>query len=173
MILTLKSKNQKKIGHVFLRLFTWNHPLVLLSASVERFFVSGRQDFRQSFWTGLAPLITGPPPTSFTTLSKKNVTCYVWHITCDKWQVTYDKWQVGGGKHSLKISALTVWELKVTCDTWHMTREKLHTGDDEHCVNISGPYLLWFGCEGVLKFLNERMTQLINDKGVCRTAPAT
>ena len=30
--------------------------------------------------------------------------------------------------------------------------------------------LALFGCEGVVKILTERMTQLINNRGVCRTA---
>ena len=29
ILLTFKVKNQKKIGHVFLGLFTWNHPNAL------------------------------------------------------------------------------------------------------------------------------------------------
>ena len=42
---------------------------------------------------------------------------------------------------------------------------------------MSAPYLLRFGSEGVLKIFPQRITQLINllmnDEGVCRTAPAT
>ena len=47
----------------------------------------------------------------------------------------------------------------------------------EHSLKISAPQLLRFGIDSVLKILNERMTQLINelmnDGGVYRTAPAT
>ena len=49
-----------------------------------------------------------------------------------------------------------------------------HTGGDEYWLEISGPYLLWFGCEDGLKILNKRMThELIIYKGVCKTALAT
>ena len=36
-----------------------------------------------------------------------------------------------------------------------------HTGGDKYSVNISGPWLLQFGCEGVLKILNEMMTDSV------------
>ena len=43
--------------------------------------------------------------------------------------------------------------------------------------NSSVPQLLWFGIDGGLKIWRKRVTLslslLINDKGVCRTAPAT
>ena len=118
----------------------------------------------------------------------------MWHKTGDKWQMSTDIWQVGGGEPDLKISACSSygWELEVTCDTWHvksdtwyltcdtwhMTPDIWHTWGDEYCVNISGPKLLGFGCEGVLKILKEMITDswinwLINDQVVCRTAPAT
>ena len=73
-----------------------------------------------------------------------HVTCDMWHMTCDMWHVTHDMWQVGGGEPSLKISA---------------------------------PQLLRFPSEGLLKIISQRMTngvnELMNDKGVFRTAPAT
>ena len=87
----------------------------------------------------------------------------MWHLTCDTLHKTPDMWH------------MTYDMSHVTCVIWH-------TGGDEHCLTISGPYLLWFGCEGVLKILNKRRTtdwmkelinKLINDKCVCRTAPAT
>ena len=47
----------------------------------------------------------------------------------------------------------------------------------EHSLNISAPQLLWFGIDSVLKILNERITQsmneLMNHESVYRTAPAT
>ena len=47
----------------------------------------------------------------------------------------------------------------------------------EHSLKISAPQLLRFGIDSVLKTLNKRITDLINelmsDKGDCRTAPAT
>ena len=55
---------------------------------------------------GVAPLITHPPPTSFTILSKKNVTWSTWHVTCDRWYVTGDVLHVRRDK----------WH--VACDRW-------------------------------------------------------
>ena len=43
----------------------------------------------------------------------------------------------------------------VTCDMWHMICVTWHTGEDEHCVTISGPKILWLGCEGVLKIMKK------------------
>ena len=40
----------------------------------------------------------------------------------------------------------------------------------EHSLTISS--LIWFECEGVLKIL-EQKDELLSNKGVCRTAPAT
>ena len=128
--------------------------------------------------------------------------CGTWHVTGGRqwtfsqnfrflafvvWEleVTRDTRHMTGGRRwtlsqNFSSLALTVWELDVTCDTWHlrcgtwqMVCVTWHTGGDEHCVKLLGPLLLWFGFEGVLKILNERMNQLINDKGVCRSAPAT
>ena len=59
--------------------------------------------------------------------------------------------------------------LHVACDTWW---------GGEHSLQISASQLLWFGINSVLKILNERMTDLINQSGTkvivdCRTAPDT
>ena len=47
----------------------------------------------------------------------------------------------------------------------------------EHSLKISAPQLLWFWIDSVLKILNERITQSINQpmyhEGVYRTAPDT
>ena len=43
----------------------------------------------------------------------------------------------------------------------------------EHSLKSSVPQLLRLGIDSVLKVLNKRMTQLMNHKGVYRTAPAT
>ena len=47
----------------------------------------------------------------------------------------------------------------------------------KHSLKISGPQLIRFGSEGILKIWRKRLTQLVdelmNHKGVCRTAPAT
>ena len=51
-----------------------------------------------------------------------------------------------------------MWHL--TCDKWQMKCFMRHTEGDEHFVKISG--LLWFGCERVLKILNERITDWNN-----------
>ena len=67
---------------------------------------------------GVAPLITSPPQTSFTTLSKKttksdiwHVKCDMWHMVCDTYHVTRNIWHVGGGEPSLSCLALMVWDL--------------------------------------------------------------
>ena len=57
-----------------------------------------------------SPLITDPPPISFTILSKRRrrkkvVTRDMWHVARDMWHVTCDMWHVWGYEHSLKISA--------------------------------------------------------------------
>ena len=47
----------------------------------------------------------------------------------------------------------------------------------EHYLTISAPLLLQFGKDTVLKIgrkgITELMNESVNDKGVCRTAPAT
>ena len=58
----------------------------------------------------------------------------------------------------------------MTCDTWPVTRDTI-------TLKISAPQLLWFVIYDILniwrKRLTDWLTQLINDKGVCRAAPAT
>ena len=110
---------------------------------------------------GWAQLITDPPPISFTTLSekkrkeKKN-TCDMWHVTRDMWHVTRDMWQV-------------------TRDTWHVT----HLGGWTFSQNFSSLALticdLWYyeDLEEKDDWLNQWMNELISDKTVYRTAPAT
>ena len=50
-----------------------------------------------------------------------------------------------------------------------------HVVGGEHCLNISGPWLYWFGIYDVLKIgrKSNSLTELMSDKFVCRTAPAT
>ena len=44
---------------------------------------------------GEVPLITDPPPSSFTPLKKKKKQkCDMWHVTCDIWHVTRDMWHM-------------------------------------------------------------------------------
>ena len=45
-----------------------------------------------------------------------------------------------------------------------MTRDMLQTGGGEHCLKISGPKLLRFGSEGVLKIFLQRMTESLNQQ---------
>ena len=74
----------------------------------------------------VAPLITDPPMSSFTTLfQKKKKKNYMDHMTCDT-------------RH-------------VTRDTWHMTRYMRHMtgGEGKPSLKIPAHYLLRFGSEGV------------------------
>ena len=78
------------------------------------------------------------------------VTCYAWHMTSD-----------------------------TGLDTWHMTRDTWHlTSDNWRGVNILSKFQLpsSYGL-GVLMFWRfggkGRVTRLMNDKGVYRTAPTT
>ena len=52
-----------------------------------------------------------------------------------------------------------------------------HVVGGEYSLKSSAPYLLWFVIYDILKIGRKRRTEslneLINDKGVCRTAPAT
>ena len=45
----------------------------------------------------VAPLVTDPPPNSFTTLSKRKeiwpLTCDIWHMAYGIWHVIYDRWR--------------------------------------------------------------------------------
>ena len=75
-------------------------------------------------------------------------TCDMWHMTHDMWHVTRDMWHVTlGGRwtfpRNFSSLALTAWEWKFV--------EDIFTKDH------------W------LKLINE----LMNEEGVCRTAPAT
>ena len=60
---------------------------------------------------------------------------------------------------------------------WHVTSYMWHMVGGEHSLKISAPQLLRFGLDSVLKIVNKRITDLINEsvsyKGVCRTARAT
>ena len=76
-----------------------------------------------------------------------HVTLDTWHVTCDMWHMTCDTWQVGGGEpFSPNFSSLAhvVWEWRCFEDIF--TKDELP---------------------------NEWINELINYKGVCRTAPAT
>ena len=95
---------------------------------------------------GVAPLMTDPPPISFTTLSKKKMTRDTWHVTRDMWHVTRDAWHV-------------------TCDMWNVTR----LGGWTFSQNFSSLALtvcdLWYyedilGKGWLTDWLNESMTRL-------------
>ena len=68
-----------------------------------------------------------------------------------------------------------MWHM--TYDILHVTRDMWHMERSEYSLKISGPLLIRFGIEGVLKIWRKRLSQLmshlISDKGVCRTTPAT
>ena len=49
----------------------------------------------------------------------------------------------------------------LTPDIWHVTQGTWLGG--EHFLKISAPQLLWFGINSVIKILNERITQWINE----------
>ena len=78
----------------------------------------------------------------------KKQKCDMWHMTCDMWHMTYDTWHE-------------------THETWHVTG----CGEWTFSQNFSSLAiticdLLWrFGGKGWL-------TESVNYKGVCRTAPA-
>ena len=85
---------------------------------------------------------TDPQLISFTTLSKKK----------EKYFMTYEMWHV-------------------TQYMWHMTHEN-RWGE----VNPVSKFqllnsLVWFGSEGISQRMTDSVSDLMNHKGVCRTAP--
>ena len=95
---------------------------------------------------GQAPLITDPPPTSFTAWSKKQTKKSVmWYMTHEMWHITHDTGQVGEVKvgkwnfcQSISSLALTVWPWRcfeddtwqVTFDLWHVIHDTWHMTHD-------------------------------------------
>ena len=78
------------------------------------------------------------------------MTCDIWHVTCDMWHVTRDM--------------------------WHMTCDMLWGVNILSTFPLPSFYGLWFMIFWRLGGKGSRtdlINQLINDKGVCRTAPAT
>ena len=51
----------------------------------------------------------------------------------------------------------------MTGDMWHVTPDMWHTVGGEHSLKISAPQLLRFGIDIVLKILNKRITQGMNE----------
>ena len=73
----------------------------------------------------------------------------MWHATCDTWHVTCDTWNMTGGgrwtfSQNFSFPFLTVWE-------WRYFEDFEEKGDSP----------------------NQSVSESMNDKGVCRTAPAT
>ena len=137
-------------------------------------------------------LITDPPPNSFIIfIREKKYTWYVtpdtWHVTPDMWHMAHDMLQMAGGRSwtffkNFGSLALTVGELQVTCDIWHVTPDTGHVTHEMCDMTHRGGWPL---CQilkswdptGFMMFWRLRgngpLNQLISDKGVCRTAPAT
>ena len=80
-----------------------------------------------------------------------------WHVTCDTWQVTGDRWQV-------------------TRDTWHVTCDMFGEVNILSKFQLPSSYRLWFMIlwrSGGKGSPTELINQLMSNKAVCRTAPAT
>ena len=102
--------------------------------------------------------------TWYVTRDMWHVTRDMWHVTCDTWYVTCDTWHV----------TRDMWH--VTCDTWHVKRDMWHmTRDTFGGVNIlskcqlPSSYCLLF----IMKIWRKRLTDLMSDEAVYRTAPDT
>ena len=80
---------------------------------------------------------------------KLHLTHGTWHVTPDTWNLRHDMWHV---THS-----------HVTWDTWHVTREMWHMVAAERSLKISAPQLLQFWIDSVLKILNKRINQWMNE----------
>ena len=96
---------------------------------------------------GVGQFITDPPPNNFflLTCDKWHVTRDTWHMTHDMWQVTHDMWQ---GTH------MVWWTVYKNVRSLALTAWKLWRFED------------WEEKDDLINYL-------LNDKGVCRTAPAT
>ena len=75
------------------------------------------------------------------------------HVTHDTWHVTHDTWHV-------------------TCDTWHILGGGRWTFSNNFC-SLGLLVWAWRCFEEISQRISYRFNQSINDKGVCRTAPAT
>ena len=64
-----------------------------------------------------------------------------------------------------------MWHM--TCDMGHVTRDMWHVLGGEHSLKISAPCLLRFVIYDNMKIWRKRLTDLMSDKAVYRTAPAT
>ena len=43
----------------------------------------------------------------------------------------------------------------MTCDTWYVTCQMSHVTGGEHSLKISSRHFIQFGCEGVLKIIEQ------------------
>ena len=81
----------------------------------------------------------------------------MWQVTPDRWHLTCDTWHV-------------------TPDTWHVTRDMFGVVNILSKFHLPNSYRLWFMIlwrSGGKGWLNQWINELINDKAVYRTAPAT
>ena len=85
----------------------------------------------------------------FVKKTKKYLTSDMWHQTHDTWHMTPDTWYL-------------------TCDTWHVT----HGGRWTFSQNFSSLSLMVWDTQ-CLEDSKGSPNESVNDKGVCRTAPAT
>ena len=94
----------------------------------------------------LSPVDNRPSTNNLHHLKKK-----LWHVTRDMWQVT--------------------------CAMWHMIGDMGYVVGGEYSLKMSAPLLLQFVIYDISKMWRKRITlsvnQLINAKGVYRTAPST
>ena len=78
----------------------------------------------------------------------------MWHMTCDTWHVTRDIWHM-------------------TCDTWHVTFDMLWGVNILSKFQLPSSYRLWFMILWRFGGKVPLMSNLMSNRGVCRTAPAT
>ena len=132
-------------------------------------------------------MITDPQPINSTTMSVKKMaqsTSDIRHMTHDIWHVTHRELKTLC--QNTRSLALTVckwlksgmWHL--TCDTWYMTHDTRHVPlDTQGVMNFVLKFQVpIFNVLGVRKFWryfhkDHWLTDFINNKGVCRRAPAT
>ena len=113
-----------------------------------------------------------------------------WHVTCDMWHMTHDRWEEVNllskallpSYYSLGVR-VDMWHM--TCATWDLTPDMWHLTYDMFHLTHRGWWTLcknfkflaltvwvWRFCEDS-KQKDHLLNQLISEKGVCRTAPAT
>ena len=122
------------------------------------------------------------------------MTHVTWHMICDTWYVKHDTWHMTQDTLlnlnivSKLFSLFLFYFLNVTPDTWHMTHNMWHMTRDTRHVTLCGMWtvsqhfssqaltLCDFWCFEDWKekrWVTELSNELINQEGVCGTAPAT